>query len=128
MAIRKVRLKNASGDQLIPNIGIPNQAGNSGKFLATNGVSYEWRDVVTGIIYRFRGSVATYADLPSQNLEAGDVYDVLEDGKNYAWTGSAWGDLGGTIDLSNYYTKSEVDGLVGDPFTAEEVETIWENI
>ena len=48
--------------------------------------------------YHFKGSVDTYADLTAIiNPSQGDVYDVKENGKNYAWTGEEWDDLGGTV-------------------------------
>lgn len=64
-------------------------------------------EYVGGIIYRFKGSVPTYSDLPASGLQAGDVYNVEDSGINYAWTGTTWDALGGVGDLSNYYTKSE---------------------
>lgn len=62
-----------------------------------------------GNIYVFKGSVATFEDLPT-NASIGDVYDVLDTGKNYAWDGSKWDDIGGTVDLSSYAKTSYVDG------------------
>ena len=56
-------------------------------------------------VYKYKGTVATYQDLPSTSLTIGDVYNVEEDGSNYAWTGTTWDKLGGTIDLSGYQTK-----------------------
>ena len=56
-------------------------------------------------VYKYKGSVATYADLPSSDLTVGDVYNVEADGSNYAWDGSNWDKLGGEIDLSDYQTK-----------------------
>lgn len=47
MAIKKVKLKNMSGDQLIPDVGIPSQAGNNGKVLGTNGSSLQFVDMPT---------------------------------------------------------------------------------
>lgn len=63
-------------------------------------------------VYKYKGSVATYADLPSTDLTTGDVYNVQSDGSNYAWTGTEWDKLGGEVDLSNYYTKSQTDELL----------------
>ena len=72
-------------------------------------------------VYHFKGSVETYQDLkalPTAELEIGDTYNVDESGKNYAWTGvtsaydEGWDVLGGTFDLSNYYTKGQTDGLL----------------
>ena len=64
-------------------------------------------------VYKYKGSVATYEELPSAYNEVGDVYNVETDGMNYAWDGTTWDKLGGTVDLSNYYTKSQVDTELG---------------
>ena len=56
-------------------------------------------------VYKYKGTVATYSDLPSTGLIIGDVYNVETDGSNYAWTGTIWDKLGGDIDLSGYQTK-----------------------
>lgn len=42
MTVKNVRLKNQSGDQLIPDVGIPSQSGNNGKVLGTNGSNLVW--------------------------------------------------------------------------------------
>ena len=49
-----------------------------------------------GTVYVFKGSVATISNLPN-TANPGDVYNVIENDMNYAWTGSAWDQLGGTI-------------------------------
>ena len=70
-------------------------------------------------VYRYKGTVASYDLLPSQNLTAGDVYNVesaygnYPPGTNYAWTGTAWDALGGSVDLSNYATTGDVNTLSG---------------
>lgn len=61
----------------------------------------------------YKGTVATVAALPA-TAEVGDVYNVTETGDNYAWDGSAWDKLSGVVDLSAYYTKSEVDNLLAN--------------
>lgn len=62
-----------------------------------------------GAVYRFKGSVPTFNDLPKENNKAGDTYDVLEDGKNYAWTvDETWDNIGGTIDLTDYVTQDDL--------------------
>lgn len=69
-------------------------------------------------IYKIKGSVDTYENLPSEGNTAGDVYNVVAAygntpaGTNYVWNGTEWDALGGSIDLSVYYTKDEVDGLI----------------
>ena len=64
-------------------------------------------------VYKYKGSVATYQDLPSSGQVVGDVYNVESDGSNYAWNGTTWDKLGGDIDLSDYYTKTQTDSLLG---------------
>lgn len=61
-----------------------------------------------GNVYVYKGSVNNYSDLPS-GATIGDVYNVVSNGKNYAWTGSAWDDLGGTIDLNEYQKTVDAD-------------------
>lgn len=64
-------------------------------------------------VYEYKGSVASYEDLPA-NPEKGDVYNVVAShelypaGTNWAWDGTAWDALGGLVDLS------EVEGKIED--------------
>lgn len=58
--------------------------------------------------YKYKGSVATVADLPASGNTAGDVYDVQATGMNYAWTGSAWDPLGWFVDMTAYWSKAEL--------------------
>lgn len=55
----------------------------------------------------FKGSVATYDDLPTEGNITGDMWNVLDTGANYAWTGESWDKLSETIDLTPYLTKSD---------------------
>ena len=52
-----------------------------------------------GYVLKYKGSVATYEDLPN-DAHVGDVYNVLSNGKNYAWTGTEWDDFGGTVTVA----------------------------
>lgn len=61
-----------------------------------------------GNVYVYKGSVNSYSNLPS-GASVGDVYNVVSNGKNYAWTGSEWDDLGGTVDLSEYQKTADAD-------------------
>lgn len=62
-------------------------------------------------VYKYKGSVSTYAELPQSNQQVGDVYNVetadsshnIKAGDNVAWNGEEWDILSGTVDLSNYY-------------------------
>ena len=69
-------------------------------------------DTKISSVYKYKGSVATYQDLPSTDLTIGDVYNVESDGSNYAWNGTVWDKLGGEVDLSNYYNKTQTDTLL----------------
>lgn len=42
------------------------------------------------------------------------AHETTPAGTNYAWDGTQWDPLGGTIDLSGYYTKSQVDGAISE--------------
>lgn len=64
-----------------------------------------------GTVMRYKGSVATYADLPTTGQTIGDVWNVEEDDSNYAWNGTSWDKLGATFNAENYYTKSQVDAI-----------------
>lgn len=65
-----------------------------------------------GSALTYKGSVDTYDQLP-EDAEVGDTWNVAQAyqtypaGTNYAWTGSAWDALGGSVDLSGYQTKSD---------------------
>lgn len=65
---------------------------------------------------KYKGAVATVAALPSSGQENGDSYYVQADGYMYAWSSdySDWQALGSATDMTNYYTKSEVDALLAD--------------
>lgn len=66
----------------------------------------------------YKGTKDTYEDLPSEDNKKGDVWNVVAAhgstpaGTNYAWDGTQWDPLGGTVDLSGYYTKSQVDSAI----------------
>ena len=66
---------------------------------------------ISGVLH-YKGSVATYADLPA-DAEVGDVYNVIDTGANYAWTGSGWDEFGSTVDLSGYVQKAVNEIITG---------------
>lgn len=61
-------------------------------------------------VYKYKGSVETYAALPTSGQQVGDVYNVkqadpdhnIEAGDNVAWDGTTWDILAGDTDLSGY--------------------------
>lgn len=48
-------------------------------------------------VYKWCGSVAAYENLPVENVDVGDVYNVLSTDMNYAWTESGWDQLGSSL-------------------------------
>lgn len=64
-----------------------------------------------GNVMRYCGSVATYADLPTEGNRVGDVYNVLDTGNNYAWDGETWDEISSIVDLSNYVKIIETSGI-----------------
>ena len=61
-------------------------------------------------VYKYKGSVATVADLPASGNSVGDTYNVNSSDMNYCWTGTAWDALGGTFTIE-YLTNAEIDNL-----------------
>lgn len=81
-------------------------------------------------VYKVKGSVNNYSDLVNiTNPSIGDVYNVRNEykdtttnkiipaGTNYVYTESGWDALGGTFDVSNFYTRTEVNNLISDAET-----------
>ena len=74
--------------------------------------------------YKYQGSVNNYSDLPDSGKTIGYVYNVVQAvgtpgtanytpaGTNYAWNGTTWDALGGTVDLSTYATKTDVNNAL----------------
>lgn len=61
-------------------------------------------------VYKYKGSVATVADLPASGNSVGDTYNVSASDMNYSWNGTAWDALGGTFTIE-YLTNAEIDNL-----------------
>lgn len=84
-------------------------------------------------LFNYVGNVDSFESLPTTGLKKGDVYNVisefeieipgegLEDsvkeqypaGTNVVWNGTGWDPLAGSIDLSGYATKIELNTLDG---------------
>lgn len=106
------------------------------KYLDSNGVQYWWGKIKAYVaasvswenvkgkpelalksdlssVYRFKGSVADYASLPTEGNEAGDVWNVEATGMNYAWTGEEWDALGEGFQIESI-TNAEIDAIVAE--------------
>lgn len=81
-----------------------------------------------GRVYRPKGAVSTYANLPMSKNEVGDVYTVLDTGAEYFWKeDNSWEYLGDKIDLSAYAKKSDVpsvEGLASTKYVDGEIDKI----
>ena len=74
-------------------------------------------DITT--VYRYKGSVDTYSQLPVASQVVGDVYNIATDdsshgikaGDNVAWNGSYWDNLSGYVDLSPYLTRETASSI-----------------
>lgn len=71
-------------------------------------------------VYKYKGSKANYAALPTSGNTVGDVWNVeaadsahgIKAGDNVAWDGTKWDVLAGTIDTSAFATKTELGNKV----------------
>lgn len=77
-------------------------------------------DAKVSSVMRYKGSKDTYAELPSEGNEIGDVWNVVgadavngvRAGDNFAWNGAGWDNLGGAVVLDGYATKDDLSGKV----------------
>lgn len=79
--------------------------------------NYVTKDQLTSI-YTYKGSKATFAELPVVDVVVGDVWNVEEAyenhpaGTNWVWDGENWDALAGSVDLSGYALKADVEASV----------------
>lgn len=72
--------------------------------------TYALKSDITGM-YKYKGSVASYNNLPTSGNKAGDVWDCKDTGMNYAWTSDGkWDELGGLFSVTSI-ANSEIDAL-----------------
>lgn len=62
-------------------------------------------------VYKYKGSVATVAELPASGNTAGDVWNVEATDMNYGWTGTAWDPLGQMFSIDSI-TNAEIDTIL----------------
>lgn len=79
-----------------------------------------------GKVLNWKGTKATFADLPTTGNKAGDTWNVTAEhgntpaGTNYTWSGTDWDPLGGTIDLSGYVEAADLQ-----PLTDAEIDAMF---
>ena len=83
----------------------------------TNDSGYQTQAQVTALIetkttglFSYKGNVANKASLPSSGNKVGDVWNASDTGKNYAWSGTDWDDLGGSFAVEAL-TNGEIDAI-----------------
>lgn len=64
-----------------------------------------------GTVYRWRGTKASYSELPTTGNVVGDVWDTADTGMNYGWTGTAWDPLGAEFSVEAI-TNTEIDTIM----------------
>ena len=96
---------------------IDTQLGNKvekvpGKGLSTNDFTNNYKNKIDTLqnIYRFMGTVSTATNLPTTGQKNGDVYNVKDENKDYAWNDSTqqWVELGSATNLDNVAMKNEI--------------------
>ena len=75
-------------------------------------------------VYTYKGSVANTQALPTENQTIGDVYNVEDTGKNVAWDGEKWDELGATVDLSAYAKTEDVNAQLASKANVEHTHEI----
>ena len=71
--------------------------------------TYALKSDITAM-YRYKGSVASYDNLPTSGQIIGDVYDV-GNGMNYAWNGEKWDGLGQVFTIDAIH-NTEIDTIL----------------
>ena len=109
----------------------------SGAVASMSGDVSDYIDQRLSTVYKFKGSVSEYGNLPN-NAENGDVYNMLNEygtfgeegyypaGTNFAWVedsgvtgGGYWDALGGQFDYTDLATQGELDAVAGRVSTLE---------
>lgn len=68
-------------------------------------------DAKISSVYRYKGSVANQAALPSSDNVTGDIYNCEDTGMNYAWNGEAWDALGSATTLADLGVTATAEEL-----------------
>lgn len=113
---------------------------DGGKSVNIDLTSYALKQDISSV-YKYKGSVNSYAELPSTKQEVGDTYNIvtadkvndINAGDNVSWNGTAWDKLGGSIDTSTFATKQDISnkvdkevgkGLSTNDYTTDEKEKL----
>ena len=109
---------NASeGDTIIISYEITDKNDNNYTFVTEDGMGAVMSAMqqslaqIVSTVFKYLGTKATVSALPASHNTIGDVWHVTQNGSEYAWDGSAWQELGSTIDLSNYIQSVNIAGI-----------------
>lgn len=96
--------------------GVPQEI--SGKKVTLDLSAYaKSADLVSAL--EWQGTKDTLAEVEAiENPKKGDVWHVKANKGEYAYDGTTWQELGSIVDLSDYYTKGEIDTQVSTLNTA----------
>ena len=91
-------------------------------------------DVASGVSYK--GTVASFANLPESGNTLGDMYNIstaggtdadgiaIKAGDNVVWNGTGWDNYGGTVDISGKVDKVQGKQLSTEDYTTAEKEKL----
>lgn len=102
------------------------KANGSDVYTKTQTYNREEVDAKVASVYKYKGSVADKSKLPTSGQVVGDVYNLEDTGMNVAWDGNAWDELGLSVDLTPYLTKTEAGNTYATKattYTKNEVNT-----
>lgn len=107
LSIKSVAMSKVSG----LDSALGTKANSSDVYIKTQTYNREEIDAKVASVYRYKGSVANEAALPTSGQEVGDVYNLEDTGMNVAWDGNNWDELGISVDLTLYLTKDEASSI-----------------
>lgn len=83
-----------------------------GQIIKRDEVNQKFVNADLPAVFKVKGSVEDFEHLPTTWNEVGDVYNVLDTGANYVWTGTEWDKLSETVDLES--VRVQVSELPAD--------------
>ena len=90
-----------------PGIEIQNNVVKAVPYTAGNNISINENKEISCDIstMNFKGTVATYEQLPTNGQDVGDVWNISSTNTNYCWNGSNWITIGSSVDISGLMNK-----------------------
>lgn len=106
---------------IIGDVQKPDLSNYATKTEVTN-LNNKLQDAVSSV-FRAKGSVKTYNNLPVDSVSIGDVYNVSDTGANYVAISInpiTWDKLSETVDLSKFFNKEEINSLLSTKVDKQE--------